>query len=110
MLKNGKILAEKAIMCNDTKYKDPKCIAEIDDVLETISNNMLKSYKESIGSKSANICQENNKKSRSSDASKSRKGSDSKSIPGWNAIVKPFRETASFWHAIWTSCGKLRHG
>ena len=27
-------------------------------------------------------------------------------IPGWNDIVKPYRENAIFWHQIWTSCGK----
>ena len=31
-------------------------------------------------------------------------------MPGWNDIVKPFKETASFRHAIWSCCGKLRHG
>ena len=27
-------------------------------------------------------------------------------IPGWNDEVRPFRESARFWHSIWVSCGK----
>ena len=26
--------------------------------------------------------------------------------PGWNDEVRPFRESARFWHSIWVSCGK----
>ena len=27
-------------------------------------------------------------------------------VPGWNEQVRPFRDDARFWHAIWVSCGK----
>ena len=29
-----------------------------------------------------------------------------KKIPGWNAQVKPFRDQARFWHAVWVSADK----
>ena len=29
-----------------------------------------------------------------------------KVIPGWNDLVKPFKEDAMFWHSIWISAGK----
>ena len=29
-----------------------------------------------------------------------------KTIPGWTEFVKPFKDDACFWHAIWVSCGK----
>ena len=29
-----------------------------------------------------------------------------KLIPGWKSEVKPFRDTAYFWHQVWTSAGK----
>ena len=29
-----------------------------------------------------------------------------KPVAGWNESVKPFRDTAYFWHQIWLSCGK----
>ena len=29
-----------------------------------------------------------------------------KKIPGWNAQVKPFRDQARFWHAVWLSADK----
>ena len=28
-------------------------------------------------------------------------GRNTKSIPGWNDEVKPFREEAMFWHTLW---------
>ena len=27
-------------------------------------------------------------------------------VPGWKETVKPFRDTAYFWHQVWLSCGK----
>ena len=32
--------------------------------------------------------------------------SSKKIIPGWNEIVKPFKENAKFWYAIWQSAGR----
>ena len=29
-----------------------------------------------------------------------------RALPGWNDSVKPFKDTAYFWHQIWISCGK----
>ena len=29
-----------------------------------------------------------------------------KVVPGWSESVKPFREDAMFWHAVWKSSGK----
>ena len=29
-----------------------------------------------------------------------------KVVPGWSEAVKPFREDAMFWHAVWKSSGK----
>ena len=29
-----------------------------------------------------------------------------KAVPGWSTRVKPYRETAYFWHQVWLSCGK----
>ena len=29
-----------------------------------------------------------------------------KTMPGWNESVKPFRETAFFWHKVWQSAGR----
>ena len=29
-----------------------------------------------------------------------------KIVPGWKSEVKPFRDTAYFWHQIWVSAGK----
>ena len=29
-----------------------------------------------------------------------------KPVPGWTDSVKPFRDTAYFWHQVWLSCGK----
>ena len=26
--------------------------------------------------------------------------------PGWNEEIKPFRDSAYFWHQIWVSCGR----
>ena len=34
------------------------------------------------------------------------RGGGHKPVPGWNDSVKPFRDTAYFWHQIWLSCGK----
>ena len=31
-------------------------------------------------------------------------------VAGWNAYVRPYRENAMFWHAIWKSSGSPRHG
>ena len=33
-------------------------------------------------------------------------GAAGKAVPGWSARVKPYRETAYFWHQVWLSCGK----
>ena len=27
-------------------------------------------------------------------------------VPGWKDTVRPFRDTAFFWHQVWISCGK----
>ena len=32
--------------------------------------------------------------------------SSKKIIPGWNEIVKPYKENAIFWYAIWESVGR----
>ena len=32
--------------------------------------------------------------------------SQAKSVPGWNEVVKPFREKAYFWHQVWASADK----
>ena len=29
-----------------------------------------------------------------------------RTIPGWSDSVRPYRETAYFWHQVWISCGK----
>ena len=29
-----------------------------------------------------------------------------KIVPGWKSEVKPFRDTAFFWHQVWVSAGK----
>ena len=36
-------------------------------------------------------------------------GDKSKSVAGWNEIVKPFREASMFWHNIWRDCGSPRN-
>ena len=36
--------------------------------------------------------------------SKSRKGGAI--VPGWKSEVRPYRDTAFFWHQIWVSCGR----
>jgi hypothetical protein len=33
-----------------------------------------------------------------------------KSIPGWREHVKPYKEDAIFWHAIWESTGRPNKG
>ena len=32
--------------------------------------------------------------------------SKSKHVPGWKTLVKPFRDSAFFWHQVWTSAGR----
>ena len=33
-----------------------------------------------------------------------------KAIPGWKEIVEPYKEDAKFWHGVWQSADRPRHG
>ena len=39
-------------------------------------------------------------------ASKRQNKKKAKIVPGWSDVVKPFSESAKFWHAIWISAGR----
>ena len=70
--------------CRDIHCENTKHIEDIDNYAFSI----MKSMDESIKM----IALKNVKKS--------------KIIPGWNDLVKPYKEEAIFWHAIWSSAGK----
>ena len=76
------------VCCKNIHCKDEHHIAEIDEyttnILEIIDNSIKASTK-----KYANIKM------------------NLKVVPGWNDEVKPFKEKAMFWNAIWVSAGKL---
>ena len=76
----------QCVKCTNVHCRDANHIAEIDDyatnILECVDNCI-----KNIARKKANT----------------RK---SKVVPGWNDEVKPFREKAMFWNAIWISAGK----
>ena len=40
----------------------------------------------------------------------SKKKPERKTIPGWNEMVKPQKETARFWYHVWLSAEKPHHG
>ena len=77
----------RCVNCRDVHCENPKHIEDIDNYAFSI----MKSMDESI--KMIALKNVKNKKK-------------SKIIPGWNDLVKPYKEDAIFWHAIWSSAGK----
>ena len=110
--KIGHIVAGKSFLSSNTKCRDPECLQGIDTVLQSVSKSMLDSCDETIDCKNSNMSEskERDRDGKATSAKKTNKISTKKLVPGWNDIVKPFKETAAFWFAIWTSCGKLRYG
>ena len=75
------------VSCRDVHCTDPNHIADINDYTLTILGAMDDTIKTLAVTK---------------EGIKNR----SKVIPGWNDLVKPFKDEALFWHSIWLSAGK----
>ena len=78
------------LLCKDVKCRSKEHCDSVDklaiDVLETVqltAEESLSCPGGSAGNRSAH-----------------------KPVPGWNESVKPYRDTAYFWHQIWLSCGR----
>ena len=75
------------VSCRDVHCTDPNHIADLNDYTLTILGAMDDTIKTLAVTK---------------EGMKNR----SKVIPGWNDLVKPFKDEALFWHSIWLSAGK----
>ena len=75
------------VSCKNVHCKDERHIADIDEyttnILEIIENS-IKASTNKYTNKKVNL----------------------EVLPGWNDEVKPFKENAMFWNAIWVSAGK----
>ena len=76
------------VSCRDVHFKNPNHIAEIDEYALNVLGDMDDIVKQ--------IAEKNDQMRKKY-----------KVIPGWNDLVKPFKEDAMFWHSIWISAGKL---
>ena len=79
-------LPETIQNCSNLKCRDP---AHCDDIDQFISN--LLECVESAAKEALPVPQPPNIR---------------KIVPGWKSEVKPFRDTAFFWHQVWVSAGK----
>ena len=76
------------VSCSDPTCTDPQHLQDLDDFYSFIVNSIDSSVNNNIPMSG------NNHAARGS------------VIPGWSEHVKPFREDAKFWHAIWVSLGR----
>ena len=81
------IIIPDCVSCRDVHCKNPNHIVEIDECALNILGDMDDIVKQ--------IAEKNDQTRKKY-----------KVIPGWNDLVKPFKEDAMFWHSIWISAGK----
>ena len=115
----GKLLEEKVVIndaakCNDTNCKNEKCLEEINDNLKDICDAMMEGCKESmerVGAKEGDEVNDKESDDKVKDSVKSkRRKKEKKVVKGWNTLVKPVKEEATFWHNLWHDCGRPREG
>ena len=86
---NNIIVPDCVNSCQNVHCKNIDHINDIDDylfdILDSIDDQAIKSLKSSGGNKTSK---------------------KNKAIPLWNQVVKPFKESANFWHSVWVSCDR----
>ena len=81
----------QCVDCVDVHCKDLTHIDNIDDYAGNIFEILEVTAKDSLPTKGG---------------PKRRKDTTHRNIPGWTESVKPFKDSAMFWHSIWLSMGK----
>ena len=76
------------LKCNNLNCDDPHHRGDLDTFYNSLTDLIDKSVAKNIPRFEPNFRGNNNR------------------VPGWNEQVRPFRDDARFWHAIWVSCGK----
>ena len=79
-------LPENVLTCKNLQCNDPTHINEIDIYALDIMDAISKSVKTNIPYTSV--------------------GARKKIIPGWREYIKPYKDDAAFWHAIWESAAR----
>ena len=76
------------VRCSNPTCTDSNHLQDLDNFYDFVTNSIDSSVKNNIP-KAGNI-----------------KTSSKSVVPGWSEYVKPFRDDAKFWHAIWVSLGR----
>ena len=74
------------VSCSDPTCTDPSHIKDLDDLYAFVTCSIDSSVSNNIPSSGNN--------------------SSESVVPGWSDYVKPYRDDAKFWHAIWVSLGR----
>ena len=77
--------------CNDIHCKDAEHIDNIDDYASNVFELLESTAKDTLPITGGKQKKENTKPH---------------NVPGWSLRVKPFKDSAMFWHSIWVSFGK----
>ena len=78
----------EGVRCSNPTCTDSNHLQDLDNFYDFVTNSIDSSVKNNIP-KAGNI-----------------KTSSKSVVPGWSEYVKPFRDDAKFWHAIWVSLGR----
>ena len=77
--------------CNDVHCKDAEHIDNVDDYASNVFELLESTAKDTLPITGGKRNEEENTKPK---------------VPGWSLHVKPFKDSAMFWHSIWVSFGK----
>ena len=86
----NKFVLTDGVKCNDVTCSDPNHLIDLDNFYAFLTESVDTSVKNNIPM--SNYA--NSNKPRGS------------VVPGWSEYVKPYRENAQFWHAIWVSLNR----
>ena len=78
----------EGLKCNDINCTDPQHHVDMENFYSLLTDLIDSSVKNNIPMSDPSKIVKNNV------------------VPGWNDQVRPFREDAKFWNAIWVLCGR----